>query len=76
MRYVRVETEGEARWINLEQVTRVTLARHAGNGNEILVVFFSNPDDECTLKIEGSSKKNVAAIRTLEASLDAATHPS
>jgi hypothetical protein len=71
MRWIRIETDTETRWINLEQVSRATLARHAGSGTEILVMFFANQDEECTLKIEATSKKHSAAIKALTAALDA-----
>lgn len=71
MRCIRIETEGETRWINLDQVARATLARHAGSNSEILAVFFSNASDDCTLKIDNSTKANAAAIKTLMAALDA-----
>lgn len=74
MRYVRIETDNEIRWINLAQVARATLVRHAGSETEIMAVFFANPNEECSLRIEGNSKKNDAAIRSLTAALDAATH--
>lgn len=72
MNYIRIETDEETRWINLAQVSRVTRARHVSNGDDILVVFFANPTADCALKIEGTSKKNIAAIKALIAALDAA----
>jgi len=72
MRYIRIETDEETRWINLEQVTRATLARHGSAGTEMLVLYFASSMDECTLKIDGTSKKNAAAIKVLAAALDAA----
>lgn len=74
MAYVRIETDNETRWVNLAQVQRATLARHAGSETDMLVVFFANASEECVLKIDGVSKKNAGAIRSLTAALDAATH--
>ena len=74
MRYIRVKSDDEVRWINLEQVIRATLAKRAGSDTEILVVFFAYPGEECSLKIESTSKDNAAAMRSLIAVFDAATH--
>ena len=38
----------------------------------MLVLYFASSMDECTLKIDGTSKKNAAAIKVLAAALDAA----
>jgi len=74
MRYIRIETDDhETRWINLDQVARVTLARHTSNGHPILVMFFASDQDECTLKIDGATSKNAAAIKALIAALDASS---
>jgi hypothetical protein len=73
MKYIRVETDQETRWINLSQVSRATLAKQGAH--EVLVMFFANPSADCALKIEGTSKRSVAAIKTLVSALDAAATP-
>ncbi len=72
MRFVKIETEEEIRWINLDRVVRVTLARHVSSGAEILAVYFASGLDEATLRIDGTSKKNAIAIRALTVALDTA----
>lgn len=72
MRYVKIETEDETRWVNLNHVVRVTLARHVNSGAEILAVYFASGIEEATLRIDGTSKKNAIAIRALTVALDSA----
>lgn len=68
--FVKVETDEETRWINLSTVARATLARHASGKAEILAVYFTSAVEECTLKIDGISTKNAAAIKAIIAALD------
>lgn len=71
MRYVKIETsDGETRWINLAQVSRVTSAVETGTGDEILVVIFADPEPDLTLRIHAKNEKDREAVRVLEASLD------
>ena len=74
MQYLRIECEGETRWVNLNHIVRATLAAKAGDGGQVLAIFFSNSSHECDLKIDSRGKGNAAAIKSLIGALDAATH--
>ena len=75
MQYVKLETsDGEERWINLAQVSRVTSAVETGSSDELVVVFFSDPRAESTLKLHGSNDQDRAAIRVLKSHLDVLAH--
>ncbi len=72
MHYVKIDTsDGEARWLNLAQVSRVTSTAEVGSGEEILVVIFADPCTDVTLKLHASNDQDRAAIQVLKAHLDA-----
>ncbi len=71
MRYFKLATsDEESRWINLAQVSRVTLAPQAGHGGPVLAVFFADAAGETKLEIQGSTPQNRKAIEKLAALLD------
>jgi hypothetical protein len=70
MHYIRIEPDEETRWINLAQVSRATLAKHGDR--DVLVLLFAHPSADCALKIEATSKRNAAAIKSVVTALDAA----
>ncbi|HRQ76699.1 MAG TPA: hypothetical protein PK098_12345 [Phycisphaerales bacterium] len=71
MNYIKITTsEGETRWINLAQVSRVTLATQASSGKPLLVIIFADGEEDGRLTIHGSDAKNLAAIKSLTAYLD------
>lgn len=72
MHYVRIDTDdGETRWINLAQVSRITLAKEAPSGNPILVITFADTALQARLSIQATSSANRKAIDTLTSAADA-----
>lgn len=68
--YVKLCTsDGETRWVNLAQVSRVTMASVSAD-EPLLVVFFADADPESKLEIRGSDEANRQAIANLTARLD------
>jgi len=57
---------GEQRWVNLDRVTRVSLARDT-SGDEVLVFCFDGTDQ---VKIHGSDGESRALIHRVAASLN------
>lgn len=69
MHFIKMITsDNETRWINLDQVSRVTLTEDAGS--MLLVLMFADGDPENCLKIRGSDKVNRVAIDTLTLALN------
>lgn len=74
MHYIHIETtDGESRWLNLAQVSRVTSAFETGTDIEIIVVFFADGEAESTLRLRGSTDQDRAAIQVLKSHLEALT---
>jgi hypothetical protein len=71
--FVQIETDEETRWINLAAVARATLARHVSSNAEVLVLYFCNGNDDCTLRLEATSRRNTDAIKALKAALESAS---
>ncbi|MEM7227717.1 MAG: hypothetical protein AAF432_02775 [Planctomycetota bacterium] len=71
MKYVRVETDDqEVRWINLSQISRVTMATSATTDDPLLVVFFADGQAETKFEIDGHSDLNRSAINRVTTVLD------
>lgn len=71
MNFVKIETsDSETRWINLDHVSRVTLATQT-QGTPILAIFFADGNRDSSLKISGSDPVNKKAIERFVAHLDA-----
>ena len=73
MRYIRLVTsDGESRWINLAQVSRVTLAAgESARGGSVLAIFFADACPDGKLEIHGNTAENRQAIEKLTQALDA-----
>jgi hypothetical protein len=72
MYFVKLRTsDGETRWVNLERVSRATLARDV-RGDPILTVRFADGGDEDRLQIPGHEAADREAIDLLTAELDGA----
>ncbi len=68
-RFLRVSTSnGEQRWINLDRVTRVSLAEDAG-GDAVLIFSFDGGD---RVKIHGTDDESRALVKRITSSLDSA----
>jgi hypothetical protein len=77
LHYVKLETaDGETRWINLAQVSRVTSAMEARRRAKVVVVMFADARGETALKLCGDNDQDRAAIEVLEKSLDALARSS
>lgn len=77
MQYVKLETsDGETRWINLAQVSRVTSVMEASRRAKVIVVMFGDARGETALRLCGDNDQDRAAIEVLEASLDALSRKS
>ena len=71
MRYFKLATsDDESRWINLAQVSRVTLAPKGAHNAPVLAVLFADASGETKLEIHGSTPQNRKAIEALTALLD------
>ena len=71
MRYVKITTsDEETRWINLEQVCRVTLATDRARGFPVLAIVFADGSLEDKFLINGNTEADRKAIETLTAALD------
>lgn len=70
MRFVKLETSGPTtRWINLEQVSRVTLAEDSP-GHRLLVVVFSDGQRDSQLRLSTEDPVDRQAIDYLVECLD------
>ncbi len=70
MHFVKLETsDQDRRWINLHQVSRVTIGTDE-SGVEFLVAIFSDGDINDSLKICGTDEINKQAIVKLERELN------
>ncbi len=70
MKFVKIDTsDGESRWINLAQVSRVTKGTD-DYGAPLLVVLLSSGDPDLALRIHGTDEKNRRAIRVITTQLD------
>lgn len=70
MRFVKLETSDEdSRWINLHQVSRVTVGTDA-SGINVLVAIFADGDLDNSLTIRGTDEVNRQAITKLERELN------
>ena len=66
MHFVKLETsDDDQRWINLNQVSRVTIGTD-DSGIEVLVAIFADGDVNDSLKIRGTDEVNKQAIIKLE----------
>jgi len=72
MKYFKLAmSDTESRWINLAQVSRVTLASEAAHGAPILAIFFADARDDGKLEIPGTTPQNREVIKDLTSVLDA-----
>lgn len=72
MHFVKLVTsDNEARYINLDQVSRVTLAKDVTRDSNLMVIFFSDAEHDSRLEVEGDTEQNRKAIECFIASLDA-----
>lgn len=70
MKFVKVDTsDGETRWINLAQVSRVTRGTD-DSGSPLLVVLLADGNPDLALRIHGTDEKNRRAIRGIMTKLD------
>ena len=70
MGYVRLEGDGgEVRWINLDQVGRVTMAMESPDV-PIAAVIFSDEHSEDCFKLRGTDETSRNAIQQLRRALD------
>jgi len=70
MKFVKIDTsDGESRWINLAQVSRVTRGTD-DYGAPLLVLLLANGDPDLALRIHGTDEKNRRAIRAVTTQLD------
>lgn len=70
MHFVKLETsDDDQRWINLNQVSRVTIGIDE-SGVEVLVAIFADGDVNDSLKIRGTDEINKQAIVKLERELN------
>lgn len=70
MHFIHFETsDGDNRWINLHQVSRVTVGKDP-NGHDFLVAMFADGDVSESLKIVGSDEVNRRAITAFERALN------
>jgi hypothetical protein len=76
MKYVKLETsDGTARWINLEQVSRVTLAQDPGKDSPLLVITFEDASAEARVQVRGSNPADLKVIRQFTKLLDKLAGP-
>jgi hypothetical protein len=70
MLFVKIETsDNDRRWINLHQVSRVTIGTDE-TGVEVLIAVFADGDLNDSLKIHGTDAINKRAIVELERQLN------
>ena len=70
MAFVRLETsDRDTRWINLDQLSRVTLGTDRDDV-EFIVAVFADGHLEDRLEIRGTDDTNVEAIRRLQRALN------
>jgi hypothetical protein len=70
MEFVKITTSDvETRWLNLRQISRVTLAKDE-QGDPLLVVIFHDHSPEMTIQIHGTDETNRHAIEKVTAHLD------
>jgi len=71
MHFVKLVTsDNDARYINLDQVSRVTLAKDVTRDVPVLVIFFSDADRDAKLEVEGATAADRKAIEQFVAALD------
>lgn len=71
MKFIKVQTsEGETRWINLDLVSRVTLATESGRAQPLMVITFADACPEARVQIRGGNEVDDKAIRQLTKALD------
>jgi len=74
MSFIKLMTsDNDTRYINLAQVSRVTLATDATRGAPRLAIFFGDASQESKLQIDGSNEQDRKAIEIFIAALEAAT---
>jgi len=73
MQYFKLVTsDRESRWINLAQVSRVTLApSESARGGPVLAIFFADACPDRKLEVHGTTPENCQAIEKLTQALDA-----
>jgi len=70
MHFLKVDTSDQVvRWINFEQVSRVTLGLESP-GVPIVAIVFASGDTEEALKIRGTDDTNRKAIEKITEALD------
>lgn len=70
MHFVKLETsDDDLRWINLNQVSRVTIGTDE-SGIQVLVAIFADGNLSDSLKIRGTDEINKQAIIKLERELN------
>lgn len=70
MFFVKLETsDDDTRWINLDQLSRVTLGKDE-LGIEVLTAVFADGHVEDRLQIRGTDEINVEAIRRFQRALN------
>ncbi len=70
MTFVRLETSDEdIRWVNLAQISRVTIGRDEA-GTDVLVAVFADGHVSDCLRIRGGDEVNQQAIRLFERALN------
>lgn len=70
MRFVRIDTDDhDTRWVNLQQISRVTVGNDESN-HPFLIAMFSDGSVDNGLKIVGRSETNRTAIKALETALN------
>lgn len=68
--FVRItSSDGETRWINLDRITRATLAVDA-HGEPLLVLLFGEHDASERLQLRGQDETDRHAIEAITCELD------
>ena len=76
MQFVQVETsDNDRRWINLHQLSRVTIGEDESS-QQLLVAVFADGDIGNSLRIVGHTDLNREAIRQFERALNDHSIPS
>ena len=72
-RFIKISTvNGEDRWINVDRVQRVSLARDLANAQPIMVLTF---DDHDRVTLHGTDDVQRTLIRSLSRVFDELAHP-
>jgi hypothetical protein len=70
MKFIKLKTsDGDVRWINLEQVSRVTMGTESQDV-PFVAILFADGNVEESLKIRGIDEDNQQAIKMLVEALD------